>query len=277
MHIDHQVLVHIAEPGHGAGGDHVEDHLLGAACLHSRGAGDDLRAHVGHDDDLRGGCQWRSLVAGDGGGMCATSAGVCHGGHDVGSAARSGDANHNVLARGAAASDVPLAKFFGIFVDLDGRGQRLGTARHDVLHLSGGGRVGRWTFRGVECRNAAAGASADVNEPAALAQTAGHLVDDLRNLWNRLLDRSCDLRVFMVDDARDIECGFGVKALRSLVLALGSQFLKQSGLVFLIVVSLCAGRLPHRRAGKHRVCPQFLIVSGNWSTSSTIRRQPGPD
>ncbi len=42
MHVDHQVLVHIAQPGHGAGGDHVQDHLLGAAGLHARGTGDDL-------------------------------------------------------------------------------------------------------------------------------------------------------------------------------------------------------------------------------------------
>ena len=209
--------------------------------------------------------------------MCATSAGVGHGGHHVGGAARSGDAHHNVFARGAAAGDVPLAQFFGIFVDLDGRGQRLGPAGHDVLHLSGGGRVRGWTFGGVKRRNAAAGAGTDINQPATFAHATGHLVDDLRYLWNSPLDSSRDFRVFMVDDARDIECRLGVKALRSLVLALGGQFLEQSGLVFLEVVSLGAGRLPHRRAGKHRVCPQFLIVSGNWSTSFTIRRQRGPD
>jgi hypothetical protein len=37
----------------------------------------------------------------------------------------------------------------------------------------------------------------------------------------------------VVDDARDLERGFGVKALRGLVLALGSQLLKQGGLVIL--------------------------------------------
>ena len=90
------------------------------------------------------------------------------------------------------------------------------------------------------------------------------------DLRNRLLDRCRNLRIFMVDDARDFECGFGVKALRSLVLALGSQFLKQSGLVFLLSSRLGAGRLLHRRAGKHRVCPQVLIVSGNPASPETI-------
>ena len=44
MHVDHEVVVDVAEPGHGAGGDHVEDHLLGGGGLHAGGAGDDLGA-----------------------------------------------------------------------------------------------------------------------------------------------------------------------------------------------------------------------------------------
>ena len=35
VHVDHQVFVHIAQPGHGAGGDHVQDHLLRGAGLHA--------------------------------------------------------------------------------------------------------------------------------------------------------------------------------------------------------------------------------------------------
>ena len=131
----------------------------------------------------------RVVVAGDGGGVCSAGAGVGHGGHHIGSAAGGGDAHHNIFARGAAAGDVPLAQLFGVFVDLDGRGQRLGSAGHDVLHLSGSGGVGGRAFGGIERRNAAAGAGADVDQPAAVAQAARHLVDDLRNLRNRLLDR----------------------------------------------------------------------------------------
>ncbi len=102
------------------------------------------------------------------------------------------------------------------------------------------------TFGGVEGRNAAAGSCANVNQPAAFAQAACHLVDDLRNLRYSLFDRCGDLGIFVIDDARNLQRGFGVKALRSLVLALGSQFLKLSGLIFLGVIYLSAGRLLHR-------------------------------
>src|SRR5580698_11523781 len=42
VHVDHEVVVDVAKTGHGAGGDHVEDHLLGGGGLHARRARDDL-------------------------------------------------------------------------------------------------------------------------------------------------------------------------------------------------------------------------------------------
>ena len=56
------------------------------------------------------------------------------------------------------------------------------------------------------------------------------------DLGNGLLDRCRNLRVLVIDDAGDLECGFGIKALRSLVLALGGQLLKQGGLVVIVLV-----------------------------------------
>ena len=38
VYVDHQIVVHVAESRHGAGGDHVEDHLLGGRGLHACGA-----------------------------------------------------------------------------------------------------------------------------------------------------------------------------------------------------------------------------------------------
>ena len=134
-----------------------------------------------------------SVIAGDGGGVRAAGAGVGHGGDDIGRAAGGGDADHHVFARGAAAGDVALAQFLGVFVDFDRRGQRLGSAGHDVLHLAGSRGVGGRAFGGVEGGDAAAGAGADVDQPAAVAQTAGHLIDHLRDLRDRLLDRGGDL------------------------------------------------------------------------------------
>ncbi len=49
MNVDHEVVVDVAETGHGARGDHVEDHLLGSRGLHASGAGDDLGADLGDD------------------------------------------------------------------------------------------------------------------------------------------------------------------------------------------------------------------------------------
>ena len=49
VHVDHEVVVDVAKAGHGAGGDHVEHHLLGGAGLHAGGTGDDLGTDL--DDD----------------------------------------------------------------------------------------------------------------------------------------------------------------------------------------------------------------------------------
>ena len=86
--------------------------------------------------------------------------------------------------------------------------------------------VGGRAFGGVERRDSSAGSGSNIDEPAAVAQASGHLVDDLGDLRNGLFDRSGDLRIFVVDDAGDFESGFGVKTLRCLVLALGSEVLQ---------------------------------------------------
>ncbi len=190
-----------------------------------------------------------SVVAGDGGGVGSASAGVGHCGDDVGRAAGCGDADDDVLARGTAAGDVALAELFGVLVDLDGGGQGLGSAGHDVLHLTGGRGVGGWTLGGVERGNAAAGTSADIDQTAAVAQAARDCVDDIGDFRDGFLDRCCDLGIFVVDDAGNFECGFRVEALRGLVLAFRRQFLKQCGLVVVGIFYPGAGRFLHRGAG----------------------------
>ena len=146
MHVHHQVLVHVAHAGHGTGGDHVQHHLLRGAGLHAGGAGDDLGAHVGHNRDIRGRFKRRAMVAGHRSGFGAAGTGIGYGGYHVGCAARSRKANYNIFAGGAAARDVALAQFFGIFVYFHGRGKRLRSAGHDVLHLARSGGVGGWTL-----------------------------------------------------------------------------------------------------------------------------------
>lgn len=45
--VRHQVAVHVAEPDHEAGGQHIQHQLGGGAGLHARTAGDALRAGRG--------------------------------------------------------------------------------------------------------------------------------------------------------------------------------------------------------------------------------------
>ena len=159
----------------------------------------------------------------------------------------------HILAGGAAAGDVALSQFLGVLVDFDGRGQSLGSAGHDVLHLARSGGVGGRTLGGVERGDASAGAGADVDQPAAVAEAARHLVDDLSDLRNRLLHRRGNLRVFVVDDPRDLQRRLGVEALGRLVLAFRRQLLEEGGLVVIGSFRLCAFALLHRHAAQHRI------------------------
>ncbi len=165
-------------------------------------------------------------VAGDGGGLGSAGAGVLDGADDVGGAAAGGDADDDVFAGGAAAGDVALAELGGVFVDVGGGGQGLGAAGHDVLDLRGCGGEGGWALGGVERGDASAGAGADVDETAAVAEGSGDGVDDDGDLGQRLLDGGGDLGIFVVDDAGDLEGGLGVEAFGGGVGCLGGEFLE---------------------------------------------------
>ena len=95
-----------------------------------------------------------SLVAGDGGGLGAACPGVRDGGDHIRGAAGSGEADDDIFAGGAAAGDVALAQLFGVLVDLNGGGEGLGSAGHDVLHLARGGGVSGRALGGIEGGNA---------------------------------------------------------------------------------------------------------------------------
>jgi hypothetical protein len=76
----------------------------------------------------------------------------------------------------------------------------------------------------------------------------------------------------MVDDARYLVCGFGVEALRRLVLALGGQLLKQGGRVSFGPIGVSGVRFLQSGTAKHRVCPHFLLYleSGQLPTEFVI-------
>ncbi len=163
------------------------------AGFHARGTGDDFGANLRDDGDIGDFSQRRTLVAGNCGRVSAARAGIGHGGDYIGRAAGSGETDHDILAGGTAAGDVALAEFLGVFVDLDGGGQGLGAAGHDVLHLSGSRGIGGGTLGGIESSNAAARAGTDVDETATVAEAARHVIDYLCDFRKGLLDGSGDL------------------------------------------------------------------------------------
>ncbi len=196
------------------------------------------------------------VVAGNGGGLGSAGAGVLDGSDDVGSATAGGDADDDIFAGGAAAGDVALADLGRVLIDIGGRCQRFRTAGHNVLDLCGQGGVGWGALGRVERGDAAAGAGADIDQPASVAQGAGDGVDDDGDLGERLLDGGSDLGVFVVDDARDFEGGLGVESLGCGVCGLRRE----------IVEFCCAsvdgfrggGLLEHGK-GCHR-CPAVLLI-----------------
>src|SRR5580658_6483375 len=189
VHVDHQVFVHVAQPGHGAGGDHVGDHLLRRRSLHAGGTRDDLGADLGDDGDVGGSSERGVRVAGDAGGLGSPGARVSDRGDDVGSASAGGQADDHVFPGGTTASDIALTELLGILVNLDRGSEGFRASRHDVLNgLRSRGEVRR-AFAGVERSDASAGAGADVNQAASVAQAAGHRIDHQSDLGKRLLDR----------------------------------------------------------------------------------------
>ena len=154
---------------------------------------------------------------------------VLGGADDVGRAAGGGDADDDVLARGAAAGDVALADLGRVFVHIRGARQSLRAPGHDVLHLLRRGGEGGRALGGVQRGDADRAAGADVDETSAVAEAAGDGVDDLGDLGQRLLDGGGYLGVFMIDDAGDFDGGFGVETFRCLIGPLRGEALEVGG------------------------------------------------
>src|ERR1039458_6181248 len=278
--VDHEVVVDVAQAGHGAGGDHVADHLLGGGGLHAGRSGDDLGADLGDDGGVRNLRERSASVAGDGRGHGAAGARILDCADDVGGASGGGDADDNVLAGGPAAGDVALADFGRILVDVGGGCEGLGSAGHDVLDLLGQGGVGGRTLGRVERGDAPRGAGADVDETATIAQGAGDDIDDDGDLRQRLLDGGCDPGVFVVDDACDLEGGFGIEALGCDVGGFGGRVV---GCLGMLRGSFGRDRLFEHSDCGHRVPPPLFdaipysdvasVLVGCWATNLQLYRQ----
>src|SRR6201981_2960321 len=98
--IDHEVAVDVAETGHGASGNHVQNHLLGGAGFHAAGTGQDFGADVGDDGEMGSTFELGVGIAGEGDGLRATTTGVLDGRNCEGGAPAGGNADDaSVLCR----------------------------------------------------------------------------------------------------------------------------------------------------------------------------------
>jgi hypothetical protein len=74
------------------------------------------------------------------------------------------------------------------------------------------------------------------------------MVNDLSDFAKSLLNRSRNFRVFVVDDAGNLQRRLRVKALRSFILAFGCQVLEEGSRVrFSFLFSVGAGAFVRRR------------------------------
>ena len=98
--IHHQRAVHIAQPRHRTGGDHVQDHLVCGARFHARRPSQDLRADLSHDGKFRGTFQRRIAIAGERDRARSATAGIFDRGNGEWSASTGGDADDYVVPAG---------------------------------------------------------------------------------------------------------------------------------------------------------------------------------
>ena len=50
--VHHEISVDIAQPSHGTGRDHVQDHFVRRTGFHAGRSGQDLRSHLGDDGEI---------------------------------------------------------------------------------------------------------------------------------------------------------------------------------------------------------------------------------
>lgn len=181
VQIDHEVADDLAGLDHGEGGDHVEDELGGGAGFETGGAGENLWAEIGGEDEvgLPVGISELAGRAADGGveanqsGVGLAPIGLVESAPDKRGAATGCDANDDVVG-----GDLPLVDGGGTGLDivlraLDGAPESLATASDDALDLLARGAEGGWDFAGVEHAEATAGAGSDIDQATALGKGAG--------------------------------------------------------------------------------------------------------
>ena len=206
LHVHHQVAVHLAQPDHRAGGQHIQDHLLGRAALHAGRAGDHLRARRGGDANIRRFIHLRAGAAADADDRRAQLFGVFHRAQHIGGAAAGGNAHQHVLFGEPNALQILCAQLPVVLRAFHGLINGGHSAGDQALHHFRLRRVGGRTLHRVQNAQTARSAATDVDQPSALPEPFGDHVHRLGNLGADGLHGLSHLVVLAVDELHHLQC-----------------------------------------------------------------------
>src|SRR5512146_2043181 len=211
MEIDHQVAVHVAHPGEGAGGDHVEDHFLHGSGLHARGSGQNFGADSNYDA-VRGDFRDRSA------GVCSDAdrdgpfaSRISERAESVWGPTADGESDNDILDSRFLASHVKLTHFGGVFADFSSVTKGVVSAGDEVLDHTRGDVKGGDALGGVERAEASAGSRTDINKTPSGRTGLSYEIDSLGDGRKLFGDGLGDVLVLGVDDASDFESRFFVE------------------------------------------------------------------
>ena len=183
LHIHHQVLIHLAELHHRAGGDHIEHQFLRGPGFETRGAGerfgpDDRRnSDVGH---LRNGRAW---ITGDSHGSAARLIGIFQTTNDVRCAPGSSQPDHQIVCVEVKPFQVIFIELFVVFRPFYRLQQRARPTGNETDHQPVRNAERRRTFRGIQHAESSAGSGAHINNAAPRLERLCRSIDGLRHLW----------------------------------------------------------------------------------------------
>ncbi len=174
LHVDHQAFVDAPEPDHQQGRKQVQRDTLRRACVHAGRAGDRLRTGLEEDRMLGFFQKRRAAVVGDAHGQGAQPLGLAQAGERERRRAARGDRDQHIVR-----VDAALAHQLGRMTDLvlgtlDGLEHRLLAARDQQQQPLGRPAERRHQLGAVLHGEPPGGASAGINEPAAVPQARLH-------------------------------------------------------------------------------------------------------
>ena len=198
-HIDHQVAVAFANANHGAGCEHVADHLGRGSGFHACRTGQRLWPHDRQDQKIGHGAHVsRRLAAGDEGGTRAMRPRARERTAHERRSARRRDADDNVTGRDVMRIDDARRLGRIIFGALNWCAQCTVAARDDAHDHRGVGTERWWTLAGIEHAEPSRRTGADVEQSMIAAKCRFNFFDDGRDPVSLCRDGVGDHAIFRI-------------------------------------------------------------------------------